>query len=122
AIHRQACLLCQCETWPHANTHHDEIGLQHGPTLERCIRAIDCRDGVFEMEHDTVLLVERTNEVTELAAEYAFKRPLLGRHHVNLYLSPTQRRGRFEPDEARADHDCVPCPFRLSNNGARVRQ
>ena len=60
------------------------------------------------MEDDAVLLVERADEVADLATEHALQRHAVGRDDVHLELARAQRGRDLEPDEARADHDGAP--------------
>ena len=64
------------------------------------------------MEDDAVLLVEGLDEIAHLRAQHPLHRPLLRRHDMNLDLARAQRRCRFQPDEAGADHDRAACAVR----------
>src|SRR5262249_44995980 len=105
---------------PHANADHDETGIESTTALERHAATVNRGDTVLEMEIDTVLLVQRANEVAELCSEHALKRAFLGRHHMNFYIPGAQRTRNFKSDEARADHERTLGRFCLVNNRAAV--
>ena len=49
--------------------------------------AFDGGHSIFEMKHDPVFLVQRTNEITHIGTEDALHRPLFRRHHVYFDLA-----------------------------------
>jgi hypothetical protein len=60
-----------------------------------------------EMEDDAVLFVHLADELSDLRAHHALERDRLRRDDVNFDAASAERRGDFEPDEARAHHDCT---------------
>ncbi len=52
-----------------------------------------------------MLLVKAADEVAELRTQHALEWAPIGRDHVHLDLPGPERRGDFEPDEARAQND-----------------
>ena len=62
------------DTWAHADADHHQVGVERAAALERRTLAVDCSDAVLEMEFDTMLFMQRTDEVAELRTEYTLER------------------------------------------------
>ena len=95
AVDRQARLLGERETRPHADADDHEIGFERAAALERDAAAVERRDGFAEMEDDAMLFVQRANEVAELRPEHALHRPRFRRHDMDLDIAGAQRRRRL---------------------------
>ena len=120
AIHRQARLLGELEPRPDADADDDEIGREPRAVVEHDRVALDALRFAAEMEHDALLLVQRSNERAEVVAEHALERKLLRRDDVDVDLARAQRRRDLEADEARADHDGALCRLRRGDDRAAV--
>ena len=121
-IDRQPGLLGQSKTGPHADANHHDIGLDRGAAFQNGAYTVDRGDGVAEMEDDAMLFMQGADEVAHLRPQHAFHRPLLQADDVNLDISGAQRGSGFEPDKARADHDCPPRAIGQCNDGAGISQ
>ena len=74
------------------------------------------------MEHDPVLLVQRTNERGHFGPQNVLHRTLLRRYDMDFDVSGAQRGRDFEPDEARAEHHRPPRRFRAFDDGPAVTE
>src|SRR2546427_3011851 len=107
-IDRQAGLLGELESRPHADTDHDEIRLEARPVVEHDCVTFDPLGSVAEMEYDAVFLMQCADEAAKVLAEHAPEWNLLGRHDVDVKVSRPQRCRDLESDEASPDHDGAP--------------
>ena len=105
---------------PHADSDYDEIGVDRNAVVEPNPSGFDGAHRVAEMEHDAMTLVQLPYEIAELRPQYALHRPRFGCHDMDLDLAMTQRGGRFESNEAGADHDGMSSPSGASNQVATV--
>jgi len=120
AIDRQSGLLGEVDARPHADSDHDEVGVDRNAVVEPNPSGFDGAHRVAEMEHDAMTLVQLPYEIAELRPQYALHRPRFGCHDMDLDLAMTQRGGRFESNEAGADHDGMSSPSGASNQVATV--
>src|SRR5262249_14373246 len=109
-------------SWSHPDAHDDDISRQNCTTFERDVFRADCGCGLAEMEHDAVLLVDATDEVTVFVAEHALERALFRCDHMDLDLACPQRGCDFEPNEARAYDERATRVLGRCNDGARIRK
>src|ERR1019366_4282702 len=63
AIDREASLFGQRQTWPHADTDNHDASFKHTTAFQRGALTFDSDYSIFEMKHDPVFLMQRTNEI-----------------------------------------------------------
>ena len=120
AIEREPRTLGERDPWAHADTDDDEVRLQQAPVVEpHLLGAYGCRR-LTEMELDSMLLMQRANEVSHLRAEDTLHRPPVGRDHVDFDLAMAQGGRDLETDEARPEHDHAACRLSALDDGAAV--
>ena len=89
AVKLEACLLGQRQTRTHPNADNDDIALEGASVFERRALPIDGHDGIVEMKHDTMLLMQRMDEVAQFRPKHALHRSLLRSDHMNLDVTRT---------------------------------
>jgi hypothetical protein len=72
---------------------------------ERRALAFDTDHSIFEMKHDPVLPMQRTNEITHFRPEDALRWPFFRHHDVHLDFAGTQRCRHLTPNKTRTDHE-----------------
>src|SRR5579872_299375 len=90
AVDRKAALFGKCKTRLHADADDDEVGLDHGSTLQAGALALDRGDSVAEVKDDAVLFMQRADEVPHVRAQYALHRPLLEPDDMHLDIPRAQ--------------------------------
>jgi hypothetical protein len=103
---------------PHADTDDHQIGAKLAAAFERDVLSGDFADGVFEVENDTVLFVQRLDHVAVFGAEHALQRTALRRSDVDFDVTRAQRGRGFEADEAGPDHHRLPRGLCLGDDRA----
>ena len=122
AIEHKARPFGQRQTWPHPDTNNHEVGFKHTATFERRLVAFDGDHSIFEMEHDPVLFMQRTNEVAHFWPEDALHRPFFRRHHVYFNVACAQGCCHLKPNKACTNHECAAHSFGRVNDRATIRK
>ncbi len=120
AVERKAGCFRKRRAWTHPDAGDDEIGIEHAAALQGHPLAVDGARRVLEAEDHALLPMERAHEVAHLRTEDAFHRPLFRRHHMDFDPARAQRRGDFEPDEARSQHNSAAGRLGALDDGAAV--
>ena len=104
AVDLEARALGERRARPHPDADDDEIGVERLAAFQPNPHAVDRRRLLLHVKDDAVLLVQDAHELRNLGTEYPLERRAFRRSHVHLDLARAQRRRRFEPDEACAQH------------------
>ena len=109
AIDGEAGLFGQRQTRTNSDTNDHESRFDHATAFERRALAFDTDHSIFEMKHDPVLLVQRSNKITHFKPLDALHWPFFRHHDVHLDFASTQRCRHLKPNKTRTDHENAAC-------------